>query len=235
MSRPSSRAPIIGSAPRATRRPSASLAPPRIKASKAPTQIGRESSTRDRVEAPPASSPASALTAGWRRTISGARTTAAAGRPSATRCAARVTRASGRPSDAPAPTRRASLPPGGAEGCVGTFVWTGVSVRRDVRVTAVETTRASTGGAGALATGAEPASAMTTGAAATGSAWATEGAGGSDAGGDGSGAAGVGAGCSAAGGGAGTAAGEGAGAGGVAGAGGGWGALRDGSTSSGST
>ena len=58
-------APMIGSGSRATRRPPR-IAPPRIKASRAPTQIGRESSTRCQVQASSASPAGSTSRAGWR-------------------------------------------------------------------------------------------------------------------------------------------------------------------------
>ena len=70
---------MIGSAPRATRRP-ARIDPPRIKANSAPTQIGEESGIRVRVETSPPSASASTSTAAWRRTRSGTRTDAAVGR-----------------------------------------------------------------------------------------------------------------------------------------------------------
>lgn len=224
---------MIGSGSRATRLRAARMHPPRIKASTAPTRIGRESSLRVTVEASTSPS-ASASEDGWRGARSGTRMATTAGRSAMARPAARgLARRSGRLSDAAVAGPRVSVPSGDAGGCIGTLGSTWVSERRGARVTVVETARASTG-AGALEAIVEPASATTTGAVATGSDCATDGAGDSVAGGGGSGAAGLGAGCSAVGGGAG-AAGEGTGAGGVAGAGGGWGALRDGSKPSGST
>ena len=161
----------------------------------------------------------------------------AVGRLAVTRSAARrVTRTLGLLSDAAVANLRVSVPSGDAGDLVNTVVSTRLLIGRVGRVTVETTTRASTGGAGALEPVTEPASATTSDCAATGSGWATDGAGDSDAGGAGPGAAGLGAGCSAAGGVAGAAgAGAGTGAGGVAGTGGGWGALRDGSKPSGST
>lgn len=213
---------MIGSGSRATRRPRARTHPPRIKVSTAPNPIGRESSIHVRVEASAAPS-AAGSEAEWRRTRSGMRMAGTAGRFAITSSAARrATRTSGRLSDAAVVGPRVPIRWGDAGGRVGsTFRPTWVLVARAGCITVVGTARASTGGAGAPETVAEPASATTTGVAATGSARsATGGVGASDAGGSGSGAAGLGAGCSAAGGGA-VAAGEGVGAGGAAGAGGG--------------
>ena len=104
---------MIGSGPRATRRP-ARIAPPRIKASRAPTQIGR------RVEHPRRGRRVVGIAGRLdeRGRAAPARDRgcgSAAGRPTATRSAAvAVTRASGRLSDAAVAGPRASVPSGDA-------------------------------------------------------------------------------------------------------------------------